>query len=95
MLINPEVVGEDFVWEKDDTAKIWSFGPNTNGPNMLVDVAKGVQFLNEINARALSVTFRNTIEVSYIHEGRSKFRFDIEMVLIEKRTVSYLGYRGC
>lgn len=48
MLINPEVVGEDFVWEKDDTAKIWSFGPNTNGPNMLVDVAKGVQFLNEI-----------------------------------------------
>lgn len=48
MLINPDVVGADFVWEKDDTAKIWSFAPNTNGPNILVDVAKGVQFLNEI-----------------------------------------------
>merc|ERR1712078_677562 len=34
--------------EKDDTMKIWTFGPNSNGPNMFVDVAKGVQFLNEI-----------------------------------------------
>jgi elongation factor 2 len=42
MLIDPEAVGDDYVWDKDDTAKIWSFGPNNNGPNMLVDVAKGV-----------------------------------------------------
>jgi len=42
MLMDPEICGEDFVWEKDDTTKIWSFGPNTNGPNMFVDVAKGV-----------------------------------------------------
>ena len=48
MLINPDVVEEEYVWEKDDTSKIWCFGPNNNGPNMFVDVAKGVQFLNEI-----------------------------------------------
>ena len=42
MLMDPEICGEDYVWEKDDTTKIWSFGPNTNGPNMFVDVAKGV-----------------------------------------------------
>jgi len=47
MLIDSEKLG-DFVWEKDDTTKIWTYGPNTNGPNMFVDVAKGVQFLNEI-----------------------------------------------
>merc|ERR1711907_598683 len=46
-LINADVYDE-FAWEKDDTQKIWSFGPNNNGPNMMVDVAKGVQFLNEI-----------------------------------------------
>ena len=39
---------EEYAWEKDDTAKIWSFGPNNNGPNLVVDVAKGVQFLTEI-----------------------------------------------
>jgi elongation factor 2 len=47
ILIDSDIL-EEFAWEKDDTQKIWSFGPNTNGPNVFVDVAKGVQFLNEI-----------------------------------------------
>ena len=38
----------DFEWSKDDSLKIWCFGPDTTGPNCFVDVAKGVQFLNEI-----------------------------------------------
>merc|ERR1711957_646313 len=42
------VLQTEFDWNKDDTLKIWCFGPDTNGPNMLIDVAKGVQFLNEI-----------------------------------------------
>nr|GEX49861.1 elongation factor 2-like [Tanacetum cinerariifolium] len=28
--------------------KIWCFGPETTGPNMVVDTCKGVQYLNEI-----------------------------------------------
>lgn len=39
---------EEFEWDKTDATKIWCFGPDNNGPNMVVDVAKGVQFLNEI-----------------------------------------------
>ena len=31
-----------------DARKIWCFGPNTTGPNLMVDVTKGVQYLNEI-----------------------------------------------
>merc|ERR1712054_150028 len=42
------ILVDDFGWEKDETQKIWCFGPDTNGPNMLIDVAKGAQFLNEI-----------------------------------------------
>merc|ERR1711981_1350151 len=38
----------DYGWEKDETQKIWCFGPDATGPNLFVDVAKGVQFLNEI-----------------------------------------------
>jgi len=37
-----KVLVEKFDWDKTDTQKIWCFGPETNGPNMLVDVAKGV-----------------------------------------------------
>jgi len=38
----------DFGWDKELTKKIWCFGPDTMGPNILVDVTKGVQYLNEI-----------------------------------------------
>jgi len=42
------ILVDQFEWDKSDAQKIWCFGPNTSGPNMLVDTAKGVQFLNEI-----------------------------------------------
>ncbi|CAG9467028.1 unnamed protein product [Pedinophyceae sp. YPF-701] len=39
---------DTFGWDKDEAKKIWCFGPDTTGPNLVVDVTKGVQFLNEI-----------------------------------------------
>ncbi|KAI3894469.1 hypothetical protein MKX03_013800, partial [Papaver bracteatum] len=33
---------------KDLAKKIWCFGPDTTGPNMVVDMCEGVQYLNEI-----------------------------------------------
>lgn len=39
---------EKFEWDVGEARKIWCFGPDGNGPNMLVDVTKGVQYLNEI-----------------------------------------------
>jgi len=39
---------DEFNWDKNDTQKIWTFGPDNVGPNMLVDMTKGVQFMNEI-----------------------------------------------
>jgi elongation factor 2 len=43
-----KILVDDFEWEKSDTQKIWCFGPDNNGPNVLVETAKGVQFLSEI-----------------------------------------------
>lgn len=31
-----------------EARKIWCFGPEGTGPNLLMDVTKGVQYLNEI-----------------------------------------------
>ncbi|KIO28806.1 hypothetical protein M407DRAFT_242865 [Tulasnella calospora MUT 4182] len=42
------VLADDFGWDVTDARKIWCFGPDTTGPNLLVDVTKGVQYLNEI-----------------------------------------------
>jgi elongation factor 2 len=35
-------------WDVTDARKIWCFGPDTTGPNLLIDQTKGVQYLNEI-----------------------------------------------
>jgi elongation factor 2 len=43
-----KILSEEFGWDKDLTRKIWCFGPETTGPNMVVDTCKGVQYLNEI-----------------------------------------------
>jgi len=45
---------DDFGWEKDDTLKIWCFGPDNTGPNVVVDVTKGVQYMNEIKESMVS-----------------------------------------
>jgi len=35
-------------WGPEDLRKVWAFGPDTAGPNLLCDATKAVQYLNEI-----------------------------------------------
>jgi len=42
------VLADEYGWEVEEARKIWAFGPDTTGPNLFVDVTKGVQYLNEI-----------------------------------------------
>jgi len=55
---DPKVRGkllvEKYQWDANDSRKIWCFGPEATGPNMLVDVTKGVQYLNEIKDSMVS-----------------------------------------
>ncbi|KAI0778312.1 P-loop containing nucleoside triphosphate hydrolase protein [Trametes elegans] len=46
--IRARILADEFGWDVTDARKIWCFGPDTTGPNVLVDVTKGVQYLNEI-----------------------------------------------
>ncbi|KAI0825004.1 eukaryotic translation elongation factor 2 [Trametes gibbosa] len=46
--IRARILADEFGWDVTDARKIWCFGPDTTGPNLLVDVTKGVQYLNEI-----------------------------------------------
>ncbi|KAF8506552.1 eukaryotic translation elongation factor 2 [Russula emetica] len=46
--LRARVLADEFSWDVTDARKIWCFGPDTTGPNLLVDVTKGVQYLNEI-----------------------------------------------
>lgn len=42
------LLAEKHDWDKNDAMKIWAFGPETSGPNLLVDKTQAVQYLNEI-----------------------------------------------
>ncbi|KAG0375348.1 Elongation factor 2, partial [Mortierella sp. AD032] len=42
------VLSDDFGWENTEARKIWAFGPDGTGPNVLVDMTKAVAYLSEI-----------------------------------------------
>jgi elongation factor 2 len=41
-------LGEKYDYDITEARKIWAFGPEGTGPNLCIDVTKGVQYLNEI-----------------------------------------------
>jgi len=46
--IRGRYLADKYEFDITEARKIWSFGPETNGPNIMVDCTKGVQYLNEI-----------------------------------------------
>ena len=49
-----KTLSEKFDWDKSDALKIWGFGPDGEGPNTIVDVTSGCQFMNEIKEHMVS-----------------------------------------
>lgn len=45
---------EKFEWDKNEAIKIWSFGPDGEGPNVIVDATSACQFMNEIKEHMVS-----------------------------------------
>ena len=41
-------LAEKYDYDATEARKIWCFGPEGTGPNIVVDITKGVQYLNEI-----------------------------------------------
>ncbi|CAI4359033.1 AMM_1a_G0012020.mRNA.1.CDS.1 [Saccharomyces cerevisiae] len=42
------IMADDYGWDVTDARKIWCFGPDGNGPNLVIDQTKAVQYLHEI-----------------------------------------------
>ncbi|GMH37678.1 hypothetical protein BSKO_05551 [Bryopsis sp. KO-2023] len=43
-----EILSDKFGWDREQSRKIWAFGPDTMGPNMLIDATKGVANMSDI-----------------------------------------------
>ncbi|EJW85450.1 elongation factor 2 [Wuchereria bancrofti] len=48
MKARAKIMAEKYDYDVTEARKIWCFGPDGTGANILVDVTKGVQYLNEI-----------------------------------------------
>jgi len=46
--IRGRYLADKYDYDITEARKIWCFGPDGNGPNLLIDCTKGVQYLNEI-----------------------------------------------
>lgn len=47
-------MADDFGIDVGEARKIWAFAPDGNGPNIVLDASKGVQYLNEIKDSVVS-----------------------------------------
>lgn len=73
---------EDFSWSKDDASRIWVFGPEDTGPNVLIDQLKGVQNVNEVKDSICSAFQWASKEGVLIGENMRGIKFNIVDALI-------------
>lgn len=71
------VLADDYGWDVTDARKIWAFGPDTTGPNLMVDVTKGVQYLNEIKDSCIAALQWATREGVCAEENMRGVRFNV------------------
>ncbi|KAG0262634.1 Elongation factor 2 [Mortierella polycephala] len=76
------VLSDDFGWDNAEARKIWSFGPDGTGPNLLVDMTKGVAYLSEIKDSCVAAFQWATREGVYADEQMRGCRFNILDVVL-------------
>ena len=73
---------EKYSFDATESRKIWSFGPEGTGPNLLMDVSKGVQYLNEIKDSVVAGFQWATKEGVLCDENMRAVRFNIHDVTL-------------
>jgi elongation factor 2 len=68
---------DKYGWDSADAKKLWAFGPDCNGPNILVDVSKGTQYLNEIRDSFENAFQWVTKEAVLTEEAMRGIRFNV------------------
>ncbi|KAI8892433.1 P-loop containing nucleoside triphosphate hydrolase protein [Globomyces pollinis-pini] len=76
------ILADEHGWDVTEARKIWAFGPDTSGPNLLVDTTKAVQFLNEIKDSCVSALQWATKESVMADETMRGVRFNILDVVL-------------
>ncbi|KAF9330626.1 Elongation factor 2 [Podila minutissima] len=76
------VLSDEFEWDNQEARKIWAFGPDANGANLMVDLTKGVAYLNEIKDSCVAAFQWATREGVFAEENMRGCRFNILDVVL-------------
>ena len=75
--IRARYLADTYDWDVTDARKIWTFGPDTTGPNLFVDASKGVQYMNEIKDSVVAAFQWATKEGGLAEEPMRGIRYNI------------------
>lgn len=75
--IRAKVLADKYGWDPTEGRKIWCFGPEGTGPNILADATKGVQYLNEIKDSCTAAFQWATKEGVLCEENMRGIKFNI------------------
>ncbi|TNV83518.1 hypothetical protein FGO68_gene7440 [Halteria grandinella] len=70
------LLSEKHSWDKNDALKIWCFGPDTSGPNILFDKTQAIQNLSEIKDSITSAFQWATKEGALTEEEMRGIKFN-------------------
>jgi elongation factor 2 len=85
--VRGKVLSEQFGWDVTDARKVWCFGPDTTGPNLLIDQTKAVQYLLEIKDSFIAAFQWATKEGVLADENMRAIRFNIMDVTLHADAV--------
>jgi len=75
--IRGRYLADKYEYDVGEARKIWCFGPDTTGPNLMIDCTKGVQYLNEIKDSVVAGFQWATKEGVLCDENMRGVRFNI------------------
>jgi elongation factor 2 len=73
-------LADKYEWDVTEARKIWCFGPDGRGPNMVVDVTKGVQNMTEMKDSFVAAWQWATKEGAMCDENMRGIRVNVEDV---------------
>lgn len=78
--IRARFLADTYEWDVAEARKIWCYGPDGRGPNMVVDVTKGVQNMNEMKDSFVAAWQWATKEGVLCDENMRGIRINLEDV---------------
>merc|ERR1712212_27812 len=78
---------QEFEFDATDAMRIWAFGPETTGANIVVDTTKGVQYLNEIKDSVVAGFQWASKEGVLCEENMRAVRFNLMDVTLHADTI--------